>query len=160
MTPKMQDMDIYLMPTHALYFPIQYLPIVHHCRIYLGLFLWKYRKIGVFTPGFSPRGDLNDPKDARYGYMPYADTRIVLPDTLSNNSSLLSNLFRSFFLKIPFKWAYMLYELKVAMYPNTLFPAQMRKLVNFSSHRKILFVGKKYLMKQYAKRCFFEISTP
>jgi hypothetical protein len=57
--------------------------------------------IGVFAPGFGPKEDLNDPKDARYGYISNADTRVVLPDTVSANSSSLSNLFRNFSLKIP-----------------------------------------------------------
>ena len=62
------------MLTHVLYFLTHYLSIFHHCRIYLGFFLPKYSKIGIFTPGFGPKGVLISPE------VPYTDIYPMLTD--------------------------------------------------------------------------------
>ena len=61
MTPRIPEMDIFVLLIHAWYRQSSCLSVFLQFRIFLGLFYLKNRKFDVFTPGFGPKGQLNDP---------------------------------------------------------------------------------------------------
>ena len=61
MTPRIQGLDIFVLLLHIWYTPSSSLSVFLQFRIFLGLFLLKIRKFDVITPGFGPKGELNDP---------------------------------------------------------------------------------------------------
>ena len=61
MTYRISGMDIFALLIHAWYRQSSCLSVFLQFRIFLGLFLLKTRKFDVFTPGFGPKGGLNDP---------------------------------------------------------------------------------------------------
>ena len=64
MTPNIPCIDVCLMPPALVYVISHYMSIVNHSRIYFGFSPLKYHKIGVSSPGFGPKRDLNILKDA------------------------------------------------------------------------------------------------
>ena len=60
MTSRIPLLDMFVMLVHVLCILNSYLTLFAQLRIYLGLFHLKNRQIGVFTPGFGPKGGLND----------------------------------------------------------------------------------------------------
>ena len=61
MTPRISRMDIFVLLKHVWYTQSSCLSVFLQFKLFLGLFLLKPRKFDVFTPGFGPKGGLNDP---------------------------------------------------------------------------------------------------
>ena len=61
MTPRIPGMDIFVLVIHVWYTRSTCLSVFLQFAIFMGLFLLKNRKFDVFTPGFGPKGELNDP---------------------------------------------------------------------------------------------------
>ena len=60
-TPRISGMDIFVFLKHVWYTQSSCLSVFLQFRFFLGLFLLKIRKFDVITPGFGPKGELNDP---------------------------------------------------------------------------------------------------
>ena len=78
-----------------------YPPKFLHFRIYFGPFPLKYPKLGVCTPGFGPKRDLSDRKDAIYRCVLNVSACGVFANSLSTKISPFSNSFWTFSFKIP-----------------------------------------------------------
>ena len=77
MTPRIPRIDIFVLLIHAWYRQSSCLSVFLQFRIFLGLFLLKTRKFDVFTPGFGPKGGLNDPQNLQDRYFCIAKTCMV-----------------------------------------------------------------------------------
>ena len=69
MTPRILEMDIFVLLIHVWYTQSSCLSVFLQFRILLGLFTLRKRKFDVFTPGFGPKEGVNDsenPEDSNF----------------------------------------------------------------------------------------------